>query len=264
MENKMKIETLNPTNNTSLILLVGLSLFLIIGCSKPVIEGKVVDYYNHPVAGVNVSVQGTQFNSVTDASGGYSIGYVPGKVQLKFVKAGYVETSKIFDIATESTFPAEQTQLMKLPANKGVWFIGDNDYTDISTGNLIENETLLDQYYNPSLKSLNINVSAKFTILPLRSSYKFLISSAEKVLLVKLLDRDLAYYRNADGSYEKVNILRENSNEEISPSISVRTVSLGMGEYAYIRFLNTPEKPFNSSRPFRGSFYLQAYFFEIK
>ncbi|MCK9212191.1 MAG: carboxypeptidase-like regulatory domain-containing protein [Ignavibacteriaceae bacterium] len=259
----MKTKTLKSTSSISLIYFIGLFSFLLTGCSKPVIEGKVVDYYNHPISEVNVSVQGTQFNSITDAAGKYSIGYVPGKVQLKYVKTGYAGASKIFDIANESTFPAEQTQLMKLPSSEGVWFLGDNDYMIVSTGKLIMNETVFDSY-TPWIKGLEINVSANPTVLPSRSSYKFLISSAEKILLVKLLNRDLAYKRSSDGFYEKVNILRENSNEEISPSISVRTVSLGMGEYAYIRFLDTPEKPFNSSRPFRGSFYLQAYFFEIK
>lgn len=265
----MKIEALNPINNISLILFVGLSLFLIIGCSKPVIEGKVVDYYNHPVAGVNVSVQGTQFNSVTDATGGYSIGYVPGKVQLKFVKAGYVEASKIFDIATESTFPAEQTKLMQLPASAGVWFIGENGYIDISIGNLIENKTQTSMGgWIPPINHLDINVSSNFTVLPSSRNYKFLISSTDKILLVKLLNDNLVYSNSSEfgtGVFkEESMILKENNIENISPAISLRTVSLEVGKYAYIRFVDTPETPFKSNYPFRGSFYLRAYFFEIK
>ena len=245
----------------SIILLLAVITFS--GCSKPEIDGKVVDYYNQPISEVNVSVQGTQFSSSTNANGAYSIGFVPGKVQLKFVKSGYAEATKTFDIASETSFPAEQMQLMKLPTDKGIWFLGDNDYTAISSGDLIMNKKF-DPYFPEGAYALDINVSANFTVLPSRSSYKFLVSSSEKVLLVKLQGGDLVYHRNMDGSYENVNILRENNNEEINPSISIRTVSLGTGKYAYIRFSNTPEKPFNSGRPFRGTFYLNDYFFEIK
>jgi hypothetical protein len=265
----MKITNSTPTgNNYFFILIIGIFSFIFISCSKPIIKGKVVDYYNHPISDVVVSVQGTQFNSVTGSDGEYSIGFVPGKVQLKYAKGGFAEANKSFDISASSTFPAEQTQLLKLPSSTGVWFMGDNDYVDISVGRMQESSFQVSNMEFFPGKHYNVSISGNFTAIPYQANYKFLISSSDKILLVKIRENDLVYNNISDfglGMYkEEYKILRENKNEEISPTVSLRTVSLERGKYAYVGFLDTPEDAFKSSSPFRGKFRLNAYCFEIK
>ena len=92
------------------------------------LTGKVYDCFGKPLAGVSVSVQNTRFSATTDAQGNYSLGYVPGAIQVSYSKDGYYATSLTFQIATPSLYPVQDLILFKeLPA-KGIFFIGENDY----------------------------------------------------------------------------------------------------------------------------------------
>ena len=64
-------------------------LVLVSGCSKKDIEGVIKDPFGNGVAGVSVQILKTQFKTVTDRDGRYSLDYVPGTFTIRYLKDGY-------------------------------------------------------------------------------------------------------------------------------------------------------------------------------
>ncbi|MHB9011443.1 MAG: carboxypeptidase-like regulatory domain-containing protein [Ignavibacteriaceae bacterium] len=100
-------------------IIVTLMLFAL-GCSKPKVTGIVVDNNNKPIPNAKISVKGTQFKSLTDNDGKYSIEYIPGKISLLFEKKGYTKNNIVIDIATEAEFPADTVRLTKFPGEEEI------------------------------------------------------------------------------------------------------------------------------------------------
>jgi hypothetical protein len=92
------------------------------------LAGKVFDCFGKPLAGVSVAVQNTRFSTTTDEQGNYSLGYVPGTIQVSYNKDGYYATNLTFQIATPSPYPVQDLLLFKELPDKGIFFIGENDY----------------------------------------------------------------------------------------------------------------------------------------
>ena len=81
------------------------------------------------MAGASIAVEHTRFSTITDDQGSYSLGYVPGKIQVSFSKAAYYSGGLTFEIATPSTYPVQNVTLVKEPPfDNGMFFIGDNGY----------------------------------------------------------------------------------------------------------------------------------------
>lgn len=84
----------------------------------PAIIGKVVSHGTgtpQPIEGVNVAVQGMQFQAKTNDKGEYSIGYVPGHVVLVITKDRYLSAMVNYDLAQGSQVPAAPVELTKFP-----------------------------------------------------------------------------------------------------------------------------------------------------
>ena len=91
-------------------------LLLFIGCSKPVIEGQVVDDLGVPVEGVVIKIMNSSLSSKTDSEGKYSVTFVPGEIKLMFTKSGYVSDSLSLNITEKTKYPAENIILYKIPS----------------------------------------------------------------------------------------------------------------------------------------------------
>jgi Carboxypeptidase regulatory-like domain len=114
------------------------------------LTGQVFDCFGKPLAGVSVAVQNTRFATTTDAQGNYSLGYVLGKIQVSFSKAGYYTGGLTFEIATPSTYPVQNVTLMKEPPfDNGMFFIGDNGY--VTNNGFLQQRDINPASYNQSV-----------------------------------------------------------------------------------------------------------------
>jgi hypothetical protein len=252
-------------------------LFLILiaficGCKKPIIKGTVVDNYNRPIEGVMVKIEGTQFECKTDISGKYSVSYVPGKINMSFKKNGYSQSMKQFDISVEDFFPAETVQLIKLPEEKGAWFMGSDTLIFIPSKTVLEHNEYGNAYglfYNRYLYYCVIAIW-DFTPIVQSSKHSFLVKTDNPFLLVKAFDYEKfnnvlyakyfgGFANNSEGKYTRI---LGNINK-LDDDVSLAEYTLSPGKYAFLEFLNTPEKPYKEREPFRCSFYTSAQLFEI-
>lgn len=92
------------------------------------LTGKVFDIFGKPLAGVSVSVRNTRFSTTTDSQGNYSLGYVPGTIQVIFSKGGYYTGSLKLQIVTPSVYPVHDFPLFKELPGPGIFFIGESNY----------------------------------------------------------------------------------------------------------------------------------------
>ncbi len=90
--------------------------------------GKVIDCFGKALPGASVMVKNTRFVTTTDNQGNYSLGYVPGKIQVSFTKQGYYETGLTFEISAPAAYPVQDLCMFKVLPSQGILFIGDTDY----------------------------------------------------------------------------------------------------------------------------------------
>jgi hypothetical protein len=90
--------------------------------------GKVIDCFGKALPGASVMVKNSRFVTTTDNQGNYSLGYVPGKIQVSFTKQGYYETGLTFEISAPAAYPVQDLCMFKVLPSQGILFIGDTDY----------------------------------------------------------------------------------------------------------------------------------------
>jgi hypothetical protein len=100
------------------LLLVGLA-----ACSKPVIQGRVVDLFGKPVAGAGVSIPNTAFAATTDAEGKYAIEFAPGQFNLQIQKQGYTSATKPWNLSQAAEVPAADVMLYQVPDEPGIYYV---------------------------------------------------------------------------------------------------------------------------------------------
>ncbi|MDX9975772.1 MAG: carboxypeptidase-like regulatory domain-containing protein [FCB group bacterium] len=110
-------------------IVVAFLLLCLAGCYRSVVKGTVVDLAGEALPGVAVSVNGTDFQSLSNALGEYSVRYNPGSVQLHFDKTGY--TPAVLNVHADGVFgvKAQPVTLWHLPQNRGVFFFENGRYT---------------------------------------------------------------------------------------------------------------------------------------
>ena len=95
-----------------------LALFgVLTSCTKEArIVGKVTDIKGAPVSSATIAIEGTQFQSMTNANGDYSIQFIPGRVALKATAPDYLVATAPFEVVQASTVPAATIKLIHMPS----------------------------------------------------------------------------------------------------------------------------------------------------
>jgi hypothetical protein len=105
-----------------------LALWLVagfLGCTKPpVIHGRVVDVFQKPIAGADVSIPKTTFTAVSGSDGRYTIGYAPGQFDLSVRKPAYASTMIPLSVTQAADLPAADAVLYPIPPEPGIYYIG--------------------------------------------------------------------------------------------------------------------------------------------
>lgn len=105
--------------NLGMIYLLSLTLLFFTGCGKSgKIEGYVYDENGNPMGGVLVKVNKSRFAATTDATGFYSLDFVPGKIEVTSVKEGYLSDVISIDVNDSSDFRAPEMSLHNCRSNK--------------------------------------------------------------------------------------------------------------------------------------------------
>lgn len=82
-----------------------LLLPLLLGCTKAVIEGEVVDHEGAPVVAAQVAIKGTTFSALTDTAGHFSVPFAPGMFKLTVAKDGYLRMERPYLITDSVSLP---------------------------------------------------------------------------------------------------------------------------------------------------------------
>jgi hypothetical protein len=107
-----------------------ISVLMLLACNEPpALQGRVVDIWNQPVAGVTVVGAGER--PLTDEHGVYTLGRVaPGTYEMKAGKDGYVQASQEVEIA-EGDLTGPTFQLYRKPDADGFYAVTVGDYRKI-------------------------------------------------------------------------------------------------------------------------------------
>lgn len=107
-----------------------ISVLMLLACNEtPALQGRVVDIWNQPVAGVTVVGAGER--PLTDEHGVYTLGQVePGTYEMKAGKDGYVQESQEVEIK-EGDLTGPTFRLYKKPEADGFYAVTVGDYRKI-------------------------------------------------------------------------------------------------------------------------------------
>ena len=92
------------------------------------LTGKVFDCFGKPLAGVHIEIANSRFSATTDAGGNYSLGYIPGKIQMSFKKIGFYDENLTLEISALAIYPVKDVSIYKEVSSEGIFFAGDNGY----------------------------------------------------------------------------------------------------------------------------------------
>ncbi|MBI4556648.1 MAG: carboxypeptidase regulatory-like domain-containing protein [Candidatus Hydrogenedentes bacterium] len=87
-----------------------------------------MDIAGEELPGVAVTVEGTSYQTLTNAYGRYRVRYRPGRMVLEFTKTGYTSGRLALDANQSRSVQAATIALWRLPRDKGVYFYEDHKY----------------------------------------------------------------------------------------------------------------------------------------
>jgi len=221
-------------------------LFALTSCNRTKIEGKVVDPFGKPIKDISVTIEGTSFTDKTSSSGNYSIGYVPGgNIKVKFTKDGYADTNFVVNIATKSTFPAQQVAMYMIPDKEALYLISQDNYIPIKKG--FFNKERRSSYYQTNDTYVTEITEDNFTVIKADPKIVFLDHVPKNISLVKLkflndnvyaiMERLSTFGDHSDGA----DVIKEdyfNYASKFHLTIRTPSSSLEPGYYAFIQRSN--------------------------
>lgn len=120
-----------------IILFITFTSLMAFSCLKSNrIEGKVVDFFGQPINDVEITIENSNFKSLSDKNGLYEIDYAPGDVKLVYLKNGYSENELHLNISEKSFFPAKDIKLIQMPIHKGICLMANNKYLELPKAEL--------------------------------------------------------------------------------------------------------------------------------
>lgn len=104
-------------------------LLALTGCGEaPTLNGLVRDNFGQALAGVVVSIPGTEFTITTDEAGAYKLPYAPGQLQVAFAKEGYQGETLAVGATVRTQFPMREVVLYKTLTQMGLFLVGKTRY----------------------------------------------------------------------------------------------------------------------------------------
>ena len=216
------------------ISLLALILSLLSCGPRAQVHGEVRDGFGAPLTDVKVSVSGTQFQAVTGPEGQYEVPYAPGRFQITFTKEGYLSSHLDLEVATETTIPAKQIVLIKVPQEPGIYHWGSNDYMTLGAGKLTFKSVEHPFSWDGPLYTDSYAVDGEFVRIDTAASELFLDTFPKPMALFsvgsqgRILVREKAWLNTSDDA----TVISEKT-ERLADGMLRREVDLPPGRYAF-------------------------------
>ena len=107
----------------------------------PRIEGRVVDAFGQPLAGVTVHVRKSAYTAQSDADGRYGVPYAPGAFEVSYALEGYTTEVVSLHIEVPTAFPSEQIVLYARPRKGSLYAYGAGKLQDVPASSVVEKVT---------------------------------------------------------------------------------------------------------------------------
>jgi len=107
--------------------------FLVAACGgKATFVGTVVDTQDQPIADAAATIEGSTAVGMTDASGRFSVSWMPGAHKLMVGKAGYLSFAAEIDASEAIEYDLGLIPLQATPPDKGLWLYDGGAFTGIA------------------------------------------------------------------------------------------------------------------------------------
>lgn len=202
---------------------------------KAKVVGEVFDGFGSPLKDVTVSIEGTTFKATTNEKGKYSVGYVPGKIKISFIKDGYASAALSLDIAAEATFPAQVMTLYKIPSSEGIYLFGKADYMPLRRGKISFRSKKFPFSWNRPLFEETYAALGEFVSIEKATKLKFLDNDKINQQLFKLTDEGVILFRTKLWleTKDRAQMIKDES-KKIAEGIYIREAILEKGKYAFV------------------------------
>lgn len=99
--------------------------------SPPTLEGRVLDPWQQPVAGVAVALQGLPDPVVTDDKGLFSVPLRAGTLELSATKEGYIKAAHKVEVTDPDNNMVTSVEILPEPKTNGYHLIGPESYIEL-------------------------------------------------------------------------------------------------------------------------------------
>lgn len=214
-------------------------LIVFSACEKK-IKGKVVNNFNQPIEGVDVSISNSNFNSVTDADGEFEIDYVAGEFVISFKKPNHRSETRNLKITQKEEYPLNKIELIKYPLKDGLFLMGKEGYIELKKSTLIKTEkteksrygSVSYDYFKTKTDSIN---TLDYNTFSGQDSLTFFDNLPRSVVLTKnnndniLLTRTYQYSYFGGREFDLKGIIVDFSSDRISDGkrfLSIKTKNI--------------------------------------
>lgn len=202
---------------------------------KGQIVGKVRDGFGRPVPAVNISVENFDFSATTNASGEFSVGYVPGKIKVLVSKEGYTSSEVVLDLSAETQVPLKPITLWKIPPQQGIWFVGKGEYVPLLPAKLvIDSKELPSRGLGPAYQYIYWGQGVH-TVLQQANELIFLDNHPGDQSLVRLTPEGavLKVVKDSGRIKDSENLIQDQATA-ITNGLWIRKITLTAGMYAFV------------------------------
>lgn len=109
---------------------------LLVGCGSTALDGVVVDHAGQPVADATVTAVGTQFQTLSDATGAFSLECPPGVYDLIISQIGYVTINfpEPYEATERRRYDLGRQVLVKVPDDEGLLLFANAAFATLDPG----------------------------------------------------------------------------------------------------------------------------------
>jgi len=221
-----------------------LSLLLIASCgNKSRVTGKVLDKAGKGIDSVMVLIEKSNFKTITDKQGNYSIDYAPGTFKIIYSKTGYTTHELELNLSNKTKYPAETVELYPIPKNKGIYLFEGNKLIPLKE-TYVKERTGRDpnqDWGNYSLYQINnLNKIVKETKIK-AGTIKFIDTNPEAIKVACLQTSGdigiIQYYTYnwSNPKYKYNGLINDNKKRVGKEKLLIRSVQVKPGTYAWVQ-----------------------------
>ncbi len=218
-------------NVTVLILVLASGLALAACGGKATITGIVEDTQGNPIADAAATVEGSTAMGTSDATGHFSVAWLPGTLRVVVGKPGYLSYSADVEALEAKEYDLGTIQLQRTPPEKGLWLFDGGEFTPVARVGIERQAKGLERNYC-------LTAPGEPTRVPAGDVVFFDWSQLDRHL-IRLSENGCAGVSAGPPKYETIvdDDLGE-TVDELADDMKLRKVRLDPGRYVYADWTN--------------------------